>query len=78
MEKKPPYLEIVNIRKDAFNRDYMQPGVYEKSHGWNPATRLCWIITLYYQNLETKVGAQFEVDIDAFDGSFVGGSRPWD
>jgi len=78
IEVKAPYLEIVNIREDAFNRQYMQPEAYEKSHKWNPATRLCWVITLYYQNPETKVGAQFEVDIDAYDGSVVNGSRPWD
>jgi hypothetical protein len=78
IETKAPYLEIVNIQRDAFHRQYMQPEAYEKSHEWNPATRLCWVINLYYHNPETKVGAQFEVDIDAYDGSVVNGSRPWD
>jgi hypothetical protein len=77
LKQKPPYLEIVNIQKDAFNRNYMQPAAYEKSHGWNPATRLCWIVRLLYLNEKTKASAAFEVRIDAYDGSFVGGYRPW-
>jgi hypothetical protein len=51
---------------------------YKKSQEFNPDTRLCWIVCLLYLNEETKAGVAFEVWIDAYDGSFVGGYRPWD
>jgi len=76
--EKPPYLEIVNIRRDAFYQHYFDMDWYKKSREFNPDTRLSWIVHLLYHNEETKAGAQFEIWIDAYDGSFVGGYRPWD
>ncbi|NLB78494.1 MAG: hypothetical protein GX796_06530 [Clostridiaceae bacterium] len=77
-EEKPPYLEIVNLQRDAFHQHYFDMDWYKKSQEFNPDTRLCWIVCLLYLNEETKASAAFEIWIDAYDGSFVGGYRPWD
>lgn len=77
-EEKPPYLEIVNLQRDAFHQHYFDMDWYKKSQEFNPDTRLCWIVRLLYLNKKTKASAAFEVWIDAYDGSFVGGYRPWD
>jgi len=76
--EKPPYLEIVNIQRDAFHQHYFDMDWYKKSREFNPETRLSWIVCLLYRNEETKASAGFEIWIDAYDGTFVGGSRPWD